>query len=123
MPGSFAASAVEAVAAADVVGHPVVMKAQAAALGHKSDAGGVLLNLRSAEAVRDAWAQIRANVESYDADIVLDGVLIEQTGKRRLELVVGAKNDPECGPVVLAGFGGLTAEILQVDCLITPDMS
>lgn len=121
--GRFAASADEAVAAADAIHYPVAMKAQAASLGHKSDAGGVLLNLASAEEVRAAWAQIHANVAAYDASLALDGVLIEGMGQRGLELIVGAKNDPEWGPVVLAGFGGVTAEILQDVCLITPGMS
>jgi acyl-CoA synthetase (NDP forming) len=121
--GQFAASADAAVSAADAVGYPVAMKAQAAALGHKSDAGGVLLNLGSAEEVCAAWTRIHTNVAAYDASLSLDGVLIEKMGKRGLELIVGAKNDPEWGPVVLAGFGGVTAEILQDVCLITPDMS
>lgn len=122
-PGRFAASAADAVAAAAAVGYPVAMKAQAAALGHKSDAGGVLLNLASPDEVQAAWTQIHANVAAYDASLALDGVLIEKMGKRGLELIVGAKNDPEWGPVVLAGFGGVTAEILQDVCLITADMS
>ncbi|MFM5908391.1 MAG: acetate--CoA ligase family protein, partial [Novosphingobium sp.] len=119
----FAASADDAVAAAEAVGFPVAMKAQAAALGHKSDAGGVLLNLRTAGDVRAAWEQIHANVADYDPGMVLDGVLVEAMGKRGLELIVGARNDPEWGPVVLAGFGGVTAEILHDFRLITPDMS
>jgi acyl-CoA synthetase (NDP forming) len=99
------------------------MKAQAAALGHKSDAGGVMLNLADAEAVRAAFPKMVANVAAYDASIKLDGVLIEKMGKRGLEMIVGAKNDPEWGPVVLAGFGGVTAEILADVALITPDLS
>ncbi|MEJ2409271.1 MAG: acetate--CoA ligase family protein [Novosphingobium sp.] len=121
--GSFADSAAAAVAAADAVGYPVVMKAQAAALGHKSDAGGVLLNLADAGAVRAAWETIHANVSAYSAAIVLDGVLIEKMGARGMEMIVGGRNDPEWGPVVLAGFGGVTAEILQDVCLFTPDMT
>jgi acyl-CoA synthetase (NDP forming) len=121
--GRFAASADEAAAAADAIGYPVAMKAQAAALGHKSDAGGVLLNLADAESVRAAWHLIHANVSAYDAALVLDGVLIEKMGKRGVEMIVGARNDPEWGPVVLAGFGGVTAEILQDVRLITPDLS
>lgn len=121
--GHFAASVDEAVAAADVVGYPVAMKAQAAALGHKSDAGGVLLGLADADEVRVAWKQIYTNVAAYDAHLTLDGVLIEKMSRRGIELIIGAKNDPEWGPVVLAGFGGVTAEILQDVCLITPDMS
>ncbi|WP_292966732.1 acetate--CoA ligase family protein [Novosphingobium sp. UBA1939] len=121
--GRFAASADEAVAAADAVGYPVAMKAQAAALGHKSDAGGVLLNLADGAAVRAAWERIHDNVAAYSAAIRLDGVLIEAMGKRGLEMIVGAKNDPEWGPVVLAGFGGVTAEILQDVRLLTADLT
>ncbi|MBB3955128.1 acetate--CoA ligase family protein [Novosphingobium sediminicola] len=121
--GQFAANAEAAVAAAEAVGYPVAMKAQAAALGHKSDAGGVMLNLGDADAVRAAFPKMVANVAAYDAGINLDGVLIEKMGNRGLEMIVGAKNDPEWGPVVLAGFGGVTAEILADVALITPDLS
>ncbi|KRA82746.1 acetate--CoA ligase family protein [Altererythrobacter sp. Root672] len=118
----FAASADEAVAAAEAIGYPVVMKAQAAALGHKSDAGGVILNLKSGDDVRAAFDRMYANVGAYDASIVLDGVLVEKMGRMGTEMIVGAKNDPEWGPVVLAGFGGVTAEILKDVKLFTPDL-
>ena len=120
--GRFAASPADAVAAAEAIGYPVAMKAQASALGHKSDAGGVLLALADADAVRAAWQEIHANVGVYDAAISLDGVLIEAMGQRGVEMIVGARNDPEWGPVVLAGFGGVTAEILQDVRLFTPDL-
>lgn len=118
----FADSAEAAVAVAETLGYPVAMKAQAAALSHKSDAGGVILNLANAGAVRDAWTRMHASVAAYAAHIVLDGVLIEAMGKRGVEMIVGARNDPEWGSVVLAGFGGVTAEILRDVRLITPDM-
>jgi len=121
--GRFAASAEEAVAAAKALRYPVAMKAQAAALSHKSDAGGVALNLADAESVRGAWTAMHESVAKYDATIRLDGVLIETMGKRGVEMIVGARNDPEWGPVILAGFGGVTAEILQDVRLITPDLS
>jgi acyl-CoA synthetase (NDP forming) len=110
--GTFAASADAAVTAAAALGYPVAMKAQAAALSHKSDAGGVILNLADAAAVRTAWEQIHASVAVYSASITLDGVLIEGMGARGVEMIVGGRNDPEWGPIVLAGFGGVTAEIL-----------
>jgi acyl-CoA synthetase (NDP forming) len=118
----FAASADDAVGAAEIIGYPVVMKAQAAALGHKSDAGGVILNLKSGDDVRAAFDRMYTNVGAYDASIVLDGVLVEKMGRMGTEMIVGAKNDPEWGPVVLAGFGGVTAEILKDVKLFTPDM-
>jgi acyl-CoA synthetase (NDP forming) len=119
---TFAADAEAAVAAAEAIGYPVVMKAQAAALGHKSDAGGVILNLKSADEVREAFGRMYGNVANYDASIQLDGVLVEKMGRMGTEMIVGAKNDPEWGPVVLAGFGGVTAEILKDVRLFTPEM-
>lgn len=121
--GGFAADADAAVAAAEALGYPVAMKAQSAALSHKSDAGGVILNLADAAAVRAAWDRMHACVADYDAAIALDGVLIEAMGPRGVEMIVGGRNDPEWGPVVLAGFGGVTAEILQDVRLFTPDMT
>lgn len=119
---TFAASAEEAAAAAEAIGYPVVMKAQAAALGHKSDAGGVILNLKTADDVREAFGRMYGNVARYDSTIQLDGVLVEKMGRMGTEMIVGAKNDPEWGPVVLAGFGGVTAEILKDVKLFTPDL-
>jgi acyl-CoA synthetase (NDP forming) len=118
----FATTAQEAVDAADALGYPVVLKAQAAALGHKSDAGGVILNLKSADEVTTAFDKMYLNVAAYDAAIQLDGVLVEAMGTIGIEMIVGAKNDPQWGPVVLAGFGGVTAEILKDVRLFTPDM-
>jgi len=121
--GQFAASADAAASAAEALGFPVAMKAQAAALSHKSDAGGVALNLADTAAVRAAWAKMHDAVAAYDSSIVLDGVLIEAMGQPGGEMIVGGRNDPDWGPVVLAGFGGVTAEILQDVRLITPDLS
>ncbi len=121
--GQFAASADAAVAAAEALGYPIAMKAQAAALSHKSDAGGVILNLSDAAAVRAAWDRMHASVAAYSAAITLDGALIEAMGSRGVEMIVGAKNDPEWGPVLLAGFGGVTAEILGDVRLLAADMT
>lgn len=121
--GQFAASVDEAIAAAEAIGGAVVMKAQASALSHKSDAGGVALNLSGADAIRAAWDKMHADVARYDRSIRLDGVLIEAMGARGLELIVGAKTDPQWGPVILAGFGGVTAEILQDVRLLAPDLT
>lgn len=121
--GGFAASADAAVIAADGLGYPVAMKAQSAALSHKSDAGGVMLNLADGDAVRAAWGRMFASVAQYDASIALDGVLVEAMGPRGVEMIVGGRNDPDWGAVVLAGFGGVTAEILADVRLFTPDMT
>ena len=121
--GAFCTSIGEAVNAAEAVGYPVAIKAQSAALSHKSDAGGVVLNLANADELRTGWDRLYANVSAYDAAITLDGVLLEGMGERGVELIIGAKNDPDWGPVILCGFGGVTAEILQDVRLITPGLS
>ena len=118
----FAPTPDEAAAAAERIGYPVVLKAQAAALGHKSDAGGVIVNIKSEDNLRAAFDHIYGNVADYDPSIRLDGLLVEKMGKMGVEMIVGAKHDPEWGPVVLAGFGGVTAEILKDVKLFTPDM-
>lgn len=119
----FAASVDEAVAAAGALGGKVAMKAQAAALGHKSDAGGVALNLEGEAAIRAAWDAMHASVAQYDRTISLDGVLIEAMGQPGAEMIVGARRDPDWGAVVLVGFGGVTAEVLKDVALVPPGRS
>ncbi|CAN5407586.1 acetate--CoA ligase family protein [soil metagenome] len=121
--GGFAASLEEAKAVAVAVGYPVVLKAQASALSHKSDAGGVLLNIADENALEAAWAKLYANVEAYSPGLTLDGALIEGMGARGVELIVGARSDPEWGPVILVGFGGVTAEMLHDVRLLPPDLT
>ena len=82
----------------------------------------MILNLKSADEVTTAFDKMYLNVAAYDAAIQLDGVLVEAMGTIGIEMIVGAKNDPQWGPVVLAGFGGVTAEILKDVRLFTPDM-
>ncbi len=121
--GGFATTLVEAQAVAARIGYPVVIKAQAQALSHKSDAGGVILNLADDAALTDGWARLYANVAAHASDVTLDGVLVEAMGARGVELIVGARNDPDWGAVILVGFGGVQAEILQDVRLLSPDLS
>ncbi|MEH3145268.1 MAG: acetate--CoA ligase family protein [Methylobacterium frigidaeris] len=112
-PGAFAADPEEARAAAARLGYPVALKAQAAALPHKSDAGGVALGIADAAALERAWSEMQAAVARHAPGLVLDGVLVEAMGRRGTELIVGARNDPDWGAVILVGFGGVQAEILK----------
>jgi len=121
--GGFARSADEARAIAAEIGYPVVLKAQAAALSHKSDAGGVILGIADDAALERAWARLRANVEAYSPGLILDGVLVEAMGARGTELIVGARNDPDWGPILLVGFGGVQAEMLGDVRLLAPDLT
>ncbi|PZU56986.1 MAG: CoA-binding protein [Sphingobium sp.] len=121
--GAFCTTVDDALEAAGAIGYPVALKAQSTGLSHKSDAGGVILNLHTPAQLREGWDRLHANVAAYDAALVLDGVLLERMGQRGVELIIGAKADPDWGPVILAGFGGVTAEILQDVRLLTPDLS
>jgi acyl-CoA synthetase (NDP forming) len=121
--GALATSADAAVAIARHLGFPVALKAQAAALPHKSDAGGVILNLADADAVQAGWDTLHANVAAHAPGLRLDGALVETMGQRGLELIIGARRDADWGPVVLVGMGGVTAEIVHDVRLLTPDMT
>jgi acyl-CoA synthetase (NDP forming) len=120
--GRFARTVDEALDAAEVIGYPVVLKAQSSDLSHKSDAGGVVLNLADAEALRAGWERLYANIARARPGMVLDGVLVESMGKRGVELIVGARNDADWGPVLLVGMGGVMAELLHDARLIPANL-
>jgi len=111
--GRLATTAEEAVEISRETGFPVVLKAQAASLAHKSDAGGVLLNIMNESALRDAWSRMYANVEKAKPGLKLEGLLVEAMSPRGLELVVGARRDPQWGPILLLGIGGVWIEAFQ----------
>lgn len=113
----------EALSAAEGIGYPVVIKAQAGALAHKTEAGGVILNLADAEALAAAWATLNANIARAQPGLVLDGVLVEKMSAKGLELVVGGRRDPRWGPVVLIGLGGIMVEALGDVRLVAADAS
>ncbi|QIP07060.1 acetate--CoA ligase family protein [Bradyrhizobium symbiodeficiens] len=110
---AIAQTAAEAVKIAKQIGFPVVAKLVSAEILHKSDIGGVVLNLNSAAEVKKAFADITARVAKLKGKPKLDGILIAQQVKAELELVVGASLDAEMGPVVLFGTGGIDIELMK----------
>ncbi|WP_183250550.1 acetate--CoA ligase family protein [Bradyrhizobium sp. cir1] len=110
---AIAQTAAEAVKIAKQIGFPVVAKVVSAEILHKSDIGGVVLNLNSAADVKKAFADITARVAKLKGKPRLDGILIAQQVKADLELVVGASLDAEMGPVVLFGTGGIDIELMK----------
>ena len=121
--GALAETVDEAVGVANRIGFPVVLKAQASELPHKSDVGGVLVGLADEASLRAGWDQLFASVKHHRPELVLDGALVEAMGPRGLELVVGAKRDADWGPVVLVGLGGIWIEALKDVRLIPADMA
>lgn len=108
-----AQTAAEAVKIAKKIGFPVVAKVVSADILHKSDIGGVVLNLNTAAEVKKAFGDITARVRKIKSKPKLEGILIAQQVKADLELVVGASLDAEMGPVVLFGTGGVDIELMK----------
>jgi succinyl-CoA synthetase beta subunit len=113
VPTVLARSADEAVAAAEKMGFPVVLKVESAQITHKSDAGGVVLKLSNGAAVRDAFKEINDRVRAQVPNARIDGVVVQRMAREGVEMILGVKRDPLFGPVVLCGFGGILVEVLK----------
>jgi acetyltransferase len=116
-----ARSATEAAAIAKRIGYPVVAKGVSAALPHKSEAGAVMVGLDSAKAVRAAYEQIVEAVARHSGSAA-EGVLIAEQVADGIELVLGANLDPEVGPVILFGTGGVELELYRDVALAPPPL-
>jgi acetate---CoA ligase (ADP-forming) len=121
-PGALARSLPEAQKLAERFGYPVAMKAQAAALAHKTEAGGVLLGIKDAAAVAQGWETLYANVARARPGLELEGVLVEKMGAPGLELAIGARRYPAWGPILMVGLGGVWIEALGDVRLLPPDL-
>ncbi|MFN2213263.1 MAG: acetate--CoA ligase family protein [Anaerolineales bacterium] len=103
----------EAQAAAEKMGFPVALKIIAEQISHKSDVGGVQLNLRSSPAVAEAFEEMMARIHQAYPGAKLDGVLVQPMVSGGRELILGGRQDPQFGPVVLVGLGGIFVEIFE----------
>jgi acyl-CoA synthetase (NDP forming) len=108
---TLAASAEEAADAAQRFGFPVVLKVQSAQLPHKTEAGGVRLNLATREAVTEAYPAMLSDVARHAPGATIDGVLVQRMAPKGHELVIGMVDDPTFGPIMMLGFGGTTVEL------------
>ncbi|MDR5804873.1 acetate--CoA ligase family protein [Caballeronia sp. LZ001] len=114
-PLALSTTADEAAVAAEKLGYPVVLKIESPQILHKTEAKGVELNLRDADAVRAAFGRIMDNVREYDQKAQVDGVIVQKMISQpdAVELVVGLNQDPVFGPVVMVGLGGVLIEVLR----------
>ena len=103
----------EAVAGANKIGYPIVMKISSPQIVHKSDAGGVKVNLTNDDETRNGFRTIMENAKKYDSNAEIKGVLIVEMVKGGKEMIIGSKLEPGMGPVVMLGMGGIYVEILK----------
>ena len=117
LPTRGAATAAQAAAAAEAVGFPVVLKARSGDVVHKSDVGGVALGLADSEAVRAAYETMQARLGAQ-----MGGAVIQPMAPPGVEAIVGLAADPEFGPVVMVGLGGVLTDLLQDRAFAVPPL-
>lgn len=124
-PGTNCRSANEALIAAETHGFPVVMKINSPQLTHKSDVGGVRLNINNAQAVRTAYNELLEEVKVHAPDAAIDGVVVEPMfhSQHGRELLVGVTRDPVFGPVITFGAGGTEVEAMRDRAVALPPLN
>jgi acetyltransferase len=111
--GSVAKNAEEAAMIAANIGFPVVMKIMSADILHKTDIGGVVLDIKSKDEVWQAYGNIIKAAKKYFPKARLQGVLVEQMVNKKYELLIGCQKDPLFGPAIVFGMGGVAVEIFK----------
>lgn len=103
----------EALAFAKVIGYPIAMKIASPDIGHKTDVGGVRLDVQNADELEKNFKEMTALVKEKRPDAEIDGILIERMARKKFELLIGAKKDPIFGPVIVFGQGGVGVEVFK----------
>jgi acetyltransferase len=120
-----AKTAEEAVSLSEKIGYPVVLKILSPQITHKTDVGGVLLNLKTAKAVKEAFEQIVSSAKLHCPEAEIEGVTVQpmiETDKG-VELILGIKQDPVFGSVIMVGMGGIYAELFKDRTLELPPLN
>lgn len=113
VPGELVATAGEAVSAAEHIGYPVALKIQSPDIPHKSDVGGLRLNIPDKQALSQAYTDVLAQISRNRPVARIDGVLVQKMAPKGLEVIIGMKRDPQLGPVLMFGLGGVFTEVLE----------
>jgi len=103
----------DAVSVAEGFGFPVVLKIVSPQVLHKSDAGGVLINIRDAEGVREGYKKIIENVKARVPDAEITGILVQEMAPDGTQVIVGSTKDPTFGSTIMFGLGGIFVEVLK----------
>ena len=103
----------EAVQYSNEIGYPIVLKIVSPQVLHKSDAGGVLINIKTPEEVRAGYNKILENVRAHVPSAVITGILVQEMAPNGTEVIVGSTKDPTFGNTIMFGLGGIFVEILK----------
>ncbi|MCD6154467.1 MAG: acetate--CoA ligase family protein [Candidatus Verstraetearchaeota archaeon] len=103
----------EALEYAEEIGYPVVFKIVSPDIIHKSDVGGVIINIKNREDAEKAYHKIIENVKKNKPDARIKGIFVQEMAPEGLEVIVGAIKDPQFGPAIMFGLGGIFVEILK----------
>jgi acetyltransferase len=113
VPFELAADIEAAAAAAHRIGYPVALKIESRDIAHKTEAGGVLLNVLDEKALRAGFEQIVSSARHRHGGARIDGVIVQKMVKHGVEMVLGVQQDRAFGPVVMVGFGGVLVEVMK----------
>lgn len=111
--GYLASSSTEAMEIAERIGYPVAMKIVSPDIIHKSDLGGVRLNVTNSEAVQDAYDLMMLRIGQRAPDAWIEGIYVEKMMARGLEVIIGMNRDPQFGPMLMFGLGGIFVEVMK----------
>lgn len=112
-PARLAKTRAEAMQVASKLGFPIVLKIVSPQITHKSDVGGVALGLASADEVGAAFDRVVASAKQHVLDATIDGVAVQRMEKQGTEVIIGVTKDPQFGPVLMFGLGGVLVEVLK----------
>ena len=108
-----ATTAEDAVKFAEEIGYPTVLKVVSPDVIHKFDVGGVVLDVENPEDVQDAYKKILENVKKNKPDAKIQGILVQEMAPSSTEVIVGSTKDPQFGPALMFGLGGIFVEVLK----------
>jgi acyl-CoA synthetase (NDP forming) len=123
IPTELTRSAEEAAAAAERIGFPVALKVESTQITHKSDVGGVALNLTNGSEVRAAFTRIKNRATTQNPRAEIAGIVVQRMAADGVEMILGIKRDSLFGPVIVCGFGGIFVELLKDIAIGIPPVS
>jgi acetate---CoA ligase (ADP-forming) len=112
-PSALAPNIIQARAIAARLGYPVALKIQSPDIPHKSDVGGVALGILTPDALDGAWEQMETRIAAACPSARIEGILVERMAEPGFEIILGARREPDWGPIIMVGLGGIWTEALE----------